>query len=90
MARRISGQRIESVPTITVKPGNAPGYWLVFVLPTEERFAEGDCMSATIQMMSLPFRGADRFPSCEGHFFIYIHFSGSLSAKFCWADGADR
>lgn len=41
MALRIPGQRIEGMPTITVKPGNVPGCWDVFVLPTEERFAEG-------------------------------------------------
>ena len=41
MARRIPGQRIESAPEITVKPGNVPGSWDVYVMPTEERIEAG-------------------------------------------------
>lgn len=41
MARRIPGQRIEGAPEITVKPGNVPGSWDVYVMPTEERIEAG-------------------------------------------------
>ncbi|WP_434288832.1 Shedu immune nuclease family protein [Celeribacter sp. SCSIO 80788] len=41
MARRIPGQRIEGAPEITVKPGNVPGSWDVYVKPSEERIKDG-------------------------------------------------